>query len=978
MVAPAVGGGPTAEDRCLRVKSGMHEPERASGSDRSRRADGLLFAAMATLAGLLGCYELFDTDVWWHLRTGQWILEHHRVPRLDPFTFSSAGRPWIDLHWGFQVALAAADALAGVPGMILLASLTSASALAITMTARRSDWPAWVVALCWLPALALMATRFDPRPEVFSLAFLACFLAVLFHVERRPALAWLLVPIQVLWVNMHGLFILGPIILGCYWLDRVARRWLESRSGVDSPEQVWPPLWRHLAPASAATALAMLANPYGIRGALLPLELLPKIADANNPYKSYIDEFASLRSAVYDQVVAGSGIHFHLRIQVFLLLMIGWSFLPPVVMSTRQGSSARRIRSGVLQAASSMVVLVTLALIAALGLPLPETPPWLSSGGRAVPVLLLIAGVVAAGLAAFRSRAASATIAIGTAAAAAWAIWLRTYLFEDGLTRHGIAANAIPYAGAGLGIVAAGVIVRAGFSLFRMLLAAVFTYLSFQAVRNINLFAMAGGAVLAWNLGEWSAQIAPARPNRLAIWWPRVMLLALIVAWSVGVATNRYYALIGDDVHFGLRERPSTFAHEAARFAGRPGLPDQALVFHLGQAGVYVYHNGPGYKVFIDGRLEVPSLSSFQNYVRIQDQLSRNDARWDVAVSRLGDPLILIGHDGWSEAEATLLAHPRWRCIYFDEVASIFVTRSGASSAPGVLEFDFTSVPRAEPASTSASPNGHRLIREAETLFRLGTVLRKRGGDPWRRRIPILMGASGRTRALLARDAADPAYWRLLGLVEWEMVPDLSHPPPGPADPWDPAEGLSWARATYCLRRALAAGPADIPTLKAMAACFGVRRMSEARRGVESLLSGTGPSGDLFRPLEEPLARIAGSAWPEADRAAAAFLHLGNPQAARRVWSEAANPPSEAVRLTRMAGAELAALDAVAAEVLCQQALRLDPQLGEAWFVLAAARLEAGRMDEVAAASREALRCELTADQRERILGVQTLLSYRR
>ena len=129
----------------------MHDPKLAPGPDGACRADHLLCFAMAMLALLLGCYELFDTDVWWHLRTGRWILEHRRVPRLDPFTFSSADRPWIDLHWGFQVALAAADKLGGVPGMILLASLASASAFAIAMTARRSDWPAWVVALCWLP-----------------------------------------------------------------------------------------------------------------------------------------------------------------------------------------------------------------------------------------------------------------------------------------------------------------------------------------------------------------------------------------------------------------------------------------------------------------------------------------------------------------------------------------------------------------------------------------------------------------------------------------------------------------------------------------------------------------------------------------------------------------------------------------------------------------------------------------------------------
>ncbi len=257
----------------------MLDPDLAAGSHRKHLADGFLVLALALLAFLLGCYELSDTDVWWHLRSGRWILEHRGVPRLDPFTFASSDRAWIDLHWGFQVVLAMAYALGGVAGMILLASSAAASALTILVTARRRSWPAWVVALCWLPALALMATRFDPRPEVFSLVFLASFLAILLRVEDRPALCWALPPIQALWVNTHGLFILGPIVLGCYWLDRLAWDRAESRRRSDGPARERPAIWRHLAPASVAVILATLANPYGIRGTLLPLELLPKIAD---------------------------------------------------------------------------------------------------------------------------------------------------------------------------------------------------------------------------------------------------------------------------------------------------------------------------------------------------------------------------------------------------------------------------------------------------------------------------------------------------------------------------------------------------------------------------------------------------------------------------------------------------------------------------------------------------------------------------
>jgi cytochrome c-type biogenesis protein CcmH/NrfG len=130
--------------------------------------------------------------------------------------------------------------------------------------------------------------------------------------------------------------------------------------------------------------------------------------------------------------------------------------------------------------------------------------------------------------------------------------------------------------------------------------------------------------------------------------------------------------------------------------------------------------------------------------------------------------------------------------------------------------------------------------------------------------------------------------------------------------------------------------------------------------------------------VEEDLRPAAGSSWPQADRIAATFLHLGNPEAARRLWAEAADPPSPALRLTRTAGADLAAFDSAAAESRCREALKLDPRLGEAWYVLSVALFEGGRADDALNACRESVRHALTSAQRERILGLETLLGRRR
>ena len=138
------------------------------------------------------------------------------------------------------------------------------------------------------------------------------------------------------------------------------------------------------------------------------------------------------------------------------------------------------------------------------------------------------------------------------------------------------------------------------------------------------------------------------------------------------------------------------------------------------------------------------------------------------------------------------MTHPRWRCLYFDAIASVFVPRHGESSATGYPDLDFAAAHFAEMNVRSAPDERQRAVAEAAALLRLGTVLRKRGGDPWRWRIPVLMRASDLIREVRPGRVVDPAAWRTLGLIEWEKVPDLTSSPPGPDDPWDPATGLPW------------------------------------------------------------------------------------------------------------------------------------------------------------------------------------------
>ena len=111
--------------------------------------------------------------------------------------------------------------------------------------------------------------------------------------------------------------------------------------------------------------------------------------------------------------------------------------------------------------------------------------------------------------------------------------------------------------------------------------------------------------------------------------------------------------------------------------------------------------------------------------------------------------------------------------------------------------------------------------------------------------------------------------------------------------------------------------------------------------------------------------------WPASDTVATALLHLGRPAAARRVWERAADPPTPAVRLARLAAAALAGLDFSAAEHDYRAAIALDPRLGEAWFGLALLFTELGDAKGSVTAARAALQCPLTPSQIAFMSGIE-------
>ena len=502
-------------------------------------SDWLLVALLTAVAFLLGCYEMADSDIWWHLSGGRWILEHHRVPDLDPFTFGSQDRPWIDIHWGFQVLMSGAYAAGGVAGLILVAAAAGSLALLVAATARRRNWPIAVTVACWSPALVLMSWRFDPRPEVFTLLYIACFLAVLWRAPEHPRLLWILPVLQVVWVNTQGLFIFGPILLGFFLVEQAARHvqraWRRGAPASSSQNASWV----QLGTPSLAVAAACLLNPYLLDGARFPFDLLPKVTESGNIYKEYIDQLASPRKLLQESGAALDG-NWYLRSLYLLLILLPVSFVFPAAWRASRGAlqNARRKRTTRISGepsigsgawVSALGCTIGLLIASTLCFSRPEASAWRDTIGDGIPFAIAAAWLAFAMLLARRSWGAAALTLVGGAALAVWAAWLRAEL----LSPAGAGAFTVPLIGLGGALLA--LLIYSGTGLFRILLAIAFGYLSLQALQNASRFALVAGLLLTWNLGEWTRDLLlerrGARLRSLDGPWLRLAFGLLLVSW---------------------------------------------------------------------------------------------------------------------------------------------------------------------------------------------------------------------------------------------------------------------------------------------------------------------------------------------------------------------------------------------------------------------------------------------------------------
>ncbi len=246
---------------------------------RIARLNMLLLAVLAVILALI---QKENNDIWWHLRTGRLLVETRAFPRSDIYSFSAAGNPWVLHEWLSQIIFYGIHAAGGEKTLALFRPVFLLTALffvfAAALTGSKPFGKPGMQFLIFLVYMALLAVwpRIIIRPHLLSFCMITLFLFILMRNQiRRDGILYLLPVLQVIWINLHGLAVLGAIMCGAFLagglLDLRGRR--QGRAapieGQIPPAAVWKPL----AIVTLLAVLCLFINPctYGIFGELKSL-----------------------------------------------------------------------------------------------------------------------------------------------------------------------------------------------------------------------------------------------------------------------------------------------------------------------------------------------------------------------------------------------------------------------------------------------------------------------------------------------------------------------------------------------------------------------------------------------------------------------------------------------------------------------------------------------------------------------------------
>ena len=211
---------------------------------------------------------LHDPDTFWHIRTGQWILDHVQVPTVDFYSYTARGKPWIAFEWLSEIFYAIAYRIGGWRGVVILSAIGCAAIIG-TLCLYLVRNLRFSIAIGWTALTAVAVNQhFLARPHIFSYFLLVIWIVVLIDAYDNDDFSlksWVtLASLMALWANLHGSFTFGLALLYIFCGSCIVQNIMRKNYAK----------CRFLIVGVFVVSLCALITPYGIAPAMLTKGLL--------------------------------------------------------------------------------------------------------------------------------------------------------------------------------------------------------------------------------------------------------------------------------------------------------------------------------------------------------------------------------------------------------------------------------------------------------------------------------------------------------------------------------------------------------------------------------------------------------------------------------------------------------------------------------------------------------------------------------
>ncbi len=214
-----------------------------------------------------------ESDIWWHLLNARHLLQYSSFPSVDTYSFTAAGSPWLNHEWLSEIPFLCGFSVMGLQGILVVYFAVLGLIYAGTYyRACGAGADCKNAAVATLIGIQFGGVSSGPRMLLFGWLCMVGLLLVLDRFQRHKTGLWLLPPLFAVWINLHGSWVFGLVVLtltivcGLFegrWGAVVAHRWSSGEL-------------KKLVVALAASLVALFANPFGYKLVLYPFELLSR------------------------------------------------------------------------------------------------------------------------------------------------------------------------------------------------------------------------------------------------------------------------------------------------------------------------------------------------------------------------------------------------------------------------------------------------------------------------------------------------------------------------------------------------------------------------------------------------------------------------------------------------------------------------------------------------------------------------------